>query len=54
MPASLELEQLIWINIDGDGDVFGHWQFVDGVANQAAQTHDGLAANQNMETKLTL
>ena len=52
--ASPELQQLIWINVDRDGDVFGEWQFVESFADEAAQAHDGFATDQNVETKLAL
>ena len=48
------LQQLIWVNVDRDGDVFGEWQFVESFADESAQAHDGFAADQNVETKLTL
>ena len=47
-------QQLIRVNVDGDGDVFGEGQFVDGLTHKAAQAHDGFAANQNVETELAL
>jgi hypothetical protein len=39
------LQQLIRIDVDGDGDVFGEWQFVEGFAHEPAQAHDGFAAD---------
>src|SRR4029077_7638781 len=48
------LQQLIRIDIHRDGDVFGEWQFVDRFADEAAQTHDAHAADQNVETELAL
>ena len=48
------LQQLIWVNVDRDGDVFGEWQFVESFADEAAQAHDGFATDQNVETKLAL
>ena len=48
------LQQLIRIDIHCDGDVFGEWQFVESFADEAAQAHDGFAADQNVETKLAL
>ena len=43
--ASPELEQLIWIDIDCHGDVFGEWQFVESFADEAAEAHDGFTAD---------
>jgi hypothetical protein len=48
------LQQLIGIDIDCDGDVFGEWEFVERFADHAAQAHDGFAADQNVETELAL
>ena len=48
------LQQLIWINVDGHDDVFGEGQFVESFADEAAQAHDGFAADQNVETELAL
>ena len=48
------LEQLIRIDIDCYGDVFGERQFVESFADQAAEAHDGFATNQNVETELAL
>ncbi len=48
------LQQLIGIDIDSDGDVFREWQFVERFPDQPAQTHDGFAADQNVETELAL
>ena len=50
----LRLQQLIRINVDGDGDVFGEGQFVEGFADEAAQADDGLAADQDVKTELAL
>jgi hypothetical protein len=52
--APRRLQQLIRIDIDGDGDVFGKGQFVDGFADEAAQAHDGFAADQNVKSELSL
>jgi hypothetical protein len=43
--CSSALQQLIRIDVDGDGDVFGEWQFVEGFAHEPAQAYDRLAAN---------
>jgi hypothetical protein len=48
------LQQLIRVNVDRDGDVFGEWQFVESFSDEAAQAHDGFAADQNVETELAL
>ena len=48
------LQQLIRIDVDGDNDVFGEGQFVDGFADEAAQTHDGFATSQDVEAELAL
>ena len=48
------LQQLIRIDVDRDGDVFGEWQFVEGFTHKAAQANDGFAADQNVETELAL
>ena len=48
------LQQLIRIDVDGDGDVFGEWQFVEGFAHEPAQAHDGFAADQNVKAELAL
>ena len=34
---------MVRIDIDGDGDVFGEGQFVEGFADEVAQAHDGMA-----------
>ncbi len=47
-------EQLVRIDIDRDGYVFGERQFVERLAHQAAQTHNGCAAHQNVKPELTL
>jgi hypothetical protein len=52
--APRDLQQLIWINVDRDGHVFGEGQFVDGLTHKAAQANDGFAADQNVETELAL
>jgi hypothetical protein len=48
------LQQLIRIDIDRDGDVFGEWEFVERFTDEAAQTQDGFATDQNVETELAL
>jgi len=48
------LEQLIWIDVDCHGDVFGEGQLVDGLTHEAAQAHDGFAADQNVKAELAL
>ena len=48
------LQQLIRIDVDGDYNVFGERQFIDGFADEAAQTHDGFAADQDVEAELAL
>ena len=48
------LQQLIRIDVDGDYNVFGEGQFIDGFADEAAQTHDGFAADQDVEAELAL
>ena len=48
------LQQLIRINVDGNDDVFREGQFVESFADEAAQALDGFAADQNVETELTL
>jgi len=48
------LQQLIRIDVDSDGDVFGKWQLVDGFPDEAAQAHDGFATDQNVKAKLSL
>jgi hypothetical protein len=35
-PPRTRLQQLIRIDIDRHGDVFGEWQFVEGFADEAA------------------
>ena len=51
LPAS---EQLIRIDVDRDGDVFGKRQLIECLADKAAQAHDGFAADQNVKTELAL
>ena len=53
-PTRPPLEKLIGIHIDGDGDVFGEGEFVERFPNQAAQTHDRFAAQQDVEAIMTL
>ncbi len=48
------LEQLIWIDIHGCQDVLGQRQFVERLAHDPAQPHDGFTAQQNVKTKLSL
>jgi hypothetical protein len=48
------LQQLVRIDVDCDGDVFGEWQFVERFTDEPAQAHDGLAADQNVKTELAL
>ncbi len=48
------LQQLIRIDVDGDGDVFGKREFVECFAAEAAQAHDGFAADQDVKPELTL
>jgi len=48
------LKQLIRIDVDGHGDVFGEWQFVERFADEPAQAHDRFAANQDVKTELAL
>ena len=48
------LQQLIRIDVDGDGDVLGEWQFIERFADESAQTHDGFAANQDVKPELAL
>ena len=48
------LQQLIRIDIDGDGDVFGEWQFVERFAYEPAQAHDGFTPDQDVKTELAL
>jgi hypothetical protein len=48
------LQQLIRIGVDGDCDVFGEWQFVDGFADEPAQAHNGFAADQDVKAELAL
>lgn len=52
--CSSALQQLIRIDVDGHGDVFGEWQFVEGFAHEPAQAHDGFAADQNVKSELAL
>src|ERR1700682_439528 len=47
-------EQLMRIDIDGHGDVFGKRQLIQSLAHQPAQTHDRFAAHQNVEPELSL
>jgi hypothetical protein len=51
---SPESKQLIRIDVDGDGDIFGERQFVECLADEPAQAHDGFAAHQNVEAELAL
>jgi hypothetical protein len=52
--APRRLQQLIRIDVDSDGDVFGEWQLVERFANKSAQAHDGFAADQDVKTELAL
>jgi hypothetical protein len=47
-------QQLIRINIYVDGDVFWERQFVESFTDEAAEAHNGFAADQNVKTKLAL
>jgi len=47
-------KQLIWIDIHGYRDIFGKWQFVESLAHEPPQTHDGAAAEQNVKSELAL
>src|SRR6266478_3344371 len=47
-------EQLIRIDVDRHGDVFGEWQFVERFAHEPAQAHDRFATNQDVKTELAL
>src|SRR5439155_4464681 len=49
-----QLQQLVRIDVDGDGDVFWEWQFVECLTDKAAETHNGFTADQNVKTELTL
>ena len=51
---SPESQQLIRVDIDCHGDVFGEWEFFKSFADEAAEAHDGFAADQNVETELAL
>jgi len=48
------LQQLIRIDVDGDRDIFGEWQLVQCLADEPAQTHNGLAADQDVKSELAL
>ena len=48
------LQQLIGIDVDGNCDVFGEGQFVEGFAHETAQMHDSFAAEQDVEAELAL
>jgi len=48
------LQQLIRIDVDGDGDVLRKWQFIECFADEPAQAHNGFAANQDVKTELAL
>ena len=48
------LQQLIRIDVDSDGDVFGEWQFVERFADEPTQAHDGFTPDQNVKPKLAL
>jgi hypothetical protein len=47
-------QQLIRVDIDGDSDVFGEGQFIKRLADEAAQAHDGFAADQDVKPELAL
>src|ERR1700722_13341358 len=47
-------EELIRIDIDPDGDIFGKRQFVERFADEPTQTHNCAAPQQNMESILSL
>src|SRR6266446_8344624 len=47
-------EQLIRIDIDGHGHVFGKRQLIQRLAHEPAQTHDRFATHQNVEPELSL
>jgi hypothetical protein len=52
--VSRRLQQLIGIDVDSDGDVFGEWELVERFADKSAQAHDGIAADQNVKSELAL
>src|SRR5438045_9022031 len=54
LPTGRRLQELIRIDIDRYGYVFGEWQFIEGFTDEPAQTHDGLAANQDVKLEVTL
>src|ERR1700682_2032612 len=47
-------EQLMRIDIDGHGDVFGKRQLIQSLAHEPAQTHDRFATHQNVKPELSL
>jgi len=51
--TKVELQELIWIDIHRDCDVFRHLQLVERFANQPAQAHDGGASQENVKTILS-
>lgn len=48
------LQQLIRIDVHRGDHVFGERKFIERFAHQTAQAHDGVAANQDVETELAL
>jgi len=52
--ASQNLQQLVRIDVHGDGHVFGERQFTERFADEPTQAHDGFAADQDVEAKLAL
>ena len=52
--VSRRLQQLIRIDVDGYGDVFGKGQLVERFADKSAQAHNGFATDQNVKTELAL
>jgi hypothetical protein len=49
-----ESQQLIRIDVDGSGDIFGEREFGEGFADQATEAHNGFAADQDVKTELAL
>jgi hypothetical protein len=49
-----QLQQLVWIDVHGDSDVFREGQFVEGFADEPTEAQDCFAADQDVKAKLAL
>ena len=47
--ASGGLQELVRIDVDRDGDVFGKGELVEGLADESAKSKDGFAADEDVE-----